>query len=352
MGNRETTATGTSLAGRRCLVTGGAGFIGSHLVEGLLQAGAGQVRVLDNFANGKRENLAAVADDPRLSVLARSVLDEEAAAVACRDVDVVFHLACLGVRHSLHAPMANHRVNAEGTLIVLEAARRANVGRFVYVSSSEVYGTARYAPMDEDHPTRPTTVYGAGKLAGESYARAYFETYGLPTVMARPFNNFGPRSHFEGDAGEVIPRFIVRALGGRALVIFGDGTQTRDFIHVSDTVLALLAIATDERCVGKTLNIGRGEEISVSALADVVLRVTGQAGQRPSYEAARPGDVLRLCADTGKLRSLIDFTPRVSFAKGLAELVAWFRSHPEAVRLEQPVRNWETAGGPPGRTAA
>ena len=198
-------ARNETLTDQTVLVTGGAGFIGSHLVTVLLEGGAREVRVLDNFATGRHANLDHLRNDPRLCIHEGSVLDDAAAAHSCAGVDVVFHLACLGVRHSLHAPLENHRVNAEGTLIMLEAARHAEVGRFVHVSSSEVYGTARYTPMDEEHPTCPTTVYGAGKLAGESYARAYFATYSFPTVVVRPFNNFGPRSHFEGDSGEVIP---------------------------------------------------------------------------------------------------------------------------------------------------
>lgn len=331
----------SALAGKDVLVTGGAGFIGSHLVEGLLRYDVRQVRVLDNFANGKRDNLTAVAHDPRLIVQEASILDAQAVADACRGAPLVFHLACLGVRHSLHSPLLNHRVNAEGTLRVLEAARLAGVRRFVYVSTSEVYGTARHAPMNEEHPTRPMTVYGGGKLAGESYARAYFETYGFPTVMVRPFNNFGPRSHFEGDAGEVIPRFLTRALAGLPPVIFGDGSQTRDFIFVTDTVRALLLLAADDRCVGQTLNVGRGSEITVHELAERILQATGRTELRPEHEPPRPGDVLRLCADTSKLRALTGFQPKVSFADGLAQVVAWFRSQADAREAApQPVRNW------------
>ena len=169
----------------------------------------------------------------------------------------MFHLACLGVRHSLHDPIENHRVNADGTLVLLQAALQAEVSMFVHVSSSEVFGTAQYAPMDEQHPTWPETVYGAGKLAGEASARAHFRTYGMPVVVARPFNTYGTRSHFEGDSGEVIPRTIVRALCGRPALVYGDGTQTRDFMHVSDTVAGLVALAS-ARAVGRTVNLGSG----------------------------------------------------------------------------------------------
>jgi UDP-glucose 4-epimerase len=336
----------SDLKDQTILVTGGAGFIGSHLVDGLLQRDVRQVRVLDNFANGKWENLDQVSSDRRLAVYEQDLLNGGVAGMVCRDVNVVFHLACLGVRHSLHAPLHNHRVNAEGTLLLLEAARQAGVRRFVYVSTSEVYGTARYAPMDEEHPTRPMTVYGGSKLAGESYARAYFETYGFPTVMIRPFNNFGPRSHFEGDAGEVIPRFLLRALAGQPPIIFGDGTQTRDFIFVTDTVRALIESASNDRCIGQTLNVGSGTEISVNELARWAIEASGQRHLKPQYQPPRPGDVLRLCADTSKFQALTGFQPRVSMVEGLARVAAWFRMQSEAegiLKLPQPVRNWEAA---------
>src|SRR5205807_8697625 len=145
------------------------------------------------------------------------------------------HLACLGVRHSIHSPLENHEVNATASQHLLEEAKKADVRRLVYVSSSEVYGTARWAPMTEEHPTFPMTVYGASKLTGECYTRAYHRTYAFPTVVVRPFNTYGPHCHHEGDSGEVIPKFMLRCMAGRSLVIFGDGTQTRDFTYVSDT---------------------------------------------------------------------------------------------------------------------
>src|SRR5208283_3408103 len=163
-----------------------------------------------------------------------------------RDIDLVFHLACLGVRHSIHAPEENHEVNASATLKLLSAARSAGVRRFVYVSSSEVYGTARHVPMTEQHPTFPMTAYGASKLAGECYTRAFYETYRFPTVVVRPFNAYGPRCHHEGDCGEVIPKFLLRCLVGQPLMVFGDGRQTRDFTFVADTAAGILAAGTSD----------------------------------------------------------------------------------------------------------
>jgi UDP-glucose 4-epimerase len=213
----------------RILITGGAGFIGSELIRQLAARGD-RVVAVDNLVNGRRENLEGLIPD-RVELVVADIRDRDWMAELMRGVDLVFHLACLGVRHSIHAPDENHEVNATATLGLLEAARAAGAGRFIYVSSSEVYGTARRVPMTEDHPTFPMTVYGASKLAGECYTRAFYETYGYPTVVVRPFNAFGPRCHHEGDCGEVIPRFLLRCLAGRPMIVFGDGTQTRAISH-------------------------------------------------------------------------------------------------------------------------
>jgi UDP-glucose 4-epimerase len=338
----------TTLDGARALVTGGAGFIGSHLVEELLlRRGAAEVRVLDNLRNGNLDNLAEVADDPRLAVQVGDICDEAAVEQALQGVDVVYHLACLGVRHSLHDPLENHRVNAEGTLLLLERARAAGTGRFVHVSTSEVFGTAQYAPMDERHPTWPETVYGGSKLAGEAYARAMFRTHGMPTVVARPFNTYGPRSHFEGDSGEVIPRTIVRVLCGLPPLVFGDGEQTRDFTHVSDTVAGLALLGESDEAVGRTVNLGSGSEMTVNELCRLVTEHAGLPGLAAEHLEPRPGDVRRLLVDPTVMRELTGFTPQVDFEKGIADLVGWFQTRPQSpqemlARIED--RNWAGDG--------
>ena len=315
----------TAIAGTTVLVTGGAGFIGSHLVDTLLARGAAAVTVLDNLANGSANNLAHLAGDPRFSFVEGDIRDEDAAVSALAGVDTVFHLACLGVRHSLHDPFENHDVNASGTLNMLMQARRLGVRRFVYVSTSEVFGTAQYAPMDERHPTWPETVYGGGKLAGEAYARAFFRTYGMQTVVVRPFNTYGPRSHFEGDSGEVLPRTIVRVLAGLRPVIFGDGEQTRDFMHVSDTTRALALIGESDAAIGQTINLGSGTEITMTDVCRTVAVKSGRPDLAPEYLDARPGDVRRLIGNAAFVRSLTGFEPSVSFDEGVAELIDWFR---------------------------
>ncbi len=311
------------IASRNVLVTGGAGFIGSHLVDAL---GDCRVRVLDDLSTGKPANLAHHQGQANFEFVEGSIVDRATIDRALDGVEVVFHLACRGVRHSLGNPHQNHEVNATGTLLLLEAARRHNVQRFIHVSSSEVYGTAQYAPIDERHPTYPETVYGAAKLAGDCYARAYFRSYAFPTVVVRPFNNFGPRSHYEGDCGEVIPRFAVWALNGERPVIFGDGEQTRDFIYVEETAYWLRRAAECDALVGHTINIGSGEETSVRQLAELVYDVVAQGAAQPDFQPPRPGDVRRLLADVTFARQTLGLETRIKLREGITRLVAHLRS--------------------------
>jgi len=323
------------------LVTGGAGFIGSELVRQLAAKGS-DVTVVDNLVNGRRENLL---DLPQESVRleAEDIRNTARMRVLMKDVQIVFHLACLGVRHSIHSPRENHEVNATATLDLLWAARKAGVKRFVCVSSSEVYGTARSVPMTEDHPTFPMTVYGAGKLAGECYARAYHLTYGYPTVVVRPFNAYGPRCHHEGDSGEVIPKFLLRCMTGKPMIVFGDGTQTRDFTFVSDTARGILLAGMANEAVGQTINLGQGSEISINDLAGEVARVVGRSDAEVLHEQSRPGDVLRLYADSAKARQSLGFQPTVSLQQGLTRLKQWYDGldvKPEELLKDEITRNW------------
>lgn len=325
---------------QKVLVTGGAGFIGSALVRQLAETGT-QVLVVDNLVNGRRENLDEVLG-PAVELHVDDIRDATRMDVLLKGVDLVFHLACLGVRHSIHAPRENHDVNATATLGLLEAARRHQVQRFVYVSSSEVYGTARWAPMTEDHPTLPLTVYGAGKLAGECYARAFHHTYGFPTVVVRPFNSFGPRCHHEGDSGEVIPKFMLRCLAGEPMMIFGDGSQTRDFTFVEDTARGIRLSGLTEAAVGQTINLGQGREITINSLAAEVAAVTGRH-TAPVHLEPRPGDVMRLIADSTLARTMLGFSPTVSLREGLNRLKAWYEQSgrsPEEMLAEEVVQNW------------
>jgi len=327
---------------QRVLVTGGAGFIGSELVRQLSGRGF-SVCAVDNLVNGRRENLDGVLGDS-VELVVEDVRDGKSMATLLRDMDVVFHLACLGVRHSIHSPLENHEVNASATLGLLNAARTNGVKRFVYVSSSEVYGTARTAPITEEHPTLPMTVYGASKLAGEAYTRAFWETYRYPTVVLRPFNAYGPRCHHEGDSGEVIPKFMLRCLAGKPMVIFGDGTQTRDFTFVGDTAGGILAAALSDASIGQTVNLGSGKEIQVRELANTIAQTLGRPNAEIIQVEPRPGDVLRLLADSSKAKRLLNFEPTVSLRDGITRLRDWYRSQgksPEELLEREVVRNWE-----------
>ncbi len=333
----------SELTNKRVLVTGGAGFIGSHLVDALLEEGC-YVKVIDNLANGKLENVHHHEGNERFKFFRGDITDPFDVALAMEGIEIVFHLACLGVRHSIKHPFETHRVNAEGTLFVLQEAYKAGVQKFIYCSSSEVYGTAEYIPMSESHPTHPCTIYGASKLAGEAYTRAYYNTYGLQTVIIRPFNTYGPRSHHEGDAGEMIPKSIVRTLNGQPVVIFGDGSQTRDFTYVRDSVQGIVEIAKSDHAIGCTLNMGSGFEISMKEVAENILEMTGEVSSHIRYLEKRPGDVLQLYADSTELYNLIGWRPKTPFKEGLLQTIQWFQSRPEGIASllqQEKVVNWE-----------
>jgi UDP-glucose 4-epimerase len=326
------------------LVTGGAGFIGSELVRQLAARGD-RVVIVDNLVNGKRENVEEILSS-RVTLLTTDVRDLDALRPRLAGAKAVYHLACLGVRHSVHSPLENHDVNATATLNLVAAAREHDVPRFVYVSSSEVYGTARWVPMTEEHPTFPCTVYGASKLAGECYVRAYHKTYDYPTVVVRPFNTYGPRSHHEGDSGEVIPKFMLRCLAGRPLLIFGDGTQTRDFTYVSDTAAGIILAGEHERSIGQTINLGFGAEVTINDLARQVADVVGRRDAVIQHDIPRPGDVLRLYAEMSQAKALLGYEPRVPLRDGLAKLLEWYRasgSSAEKLLENEIARNWNIA---------
>jgi UDP-glucose 4-epimerase len=327
----------------RVLVTGGGGFIGSHVVDLLVAAGK-KVIVLDNFSTGKIQNIKHHLDSDSITLVKGSVTDPFDVAKALQGVDTVYHLACLGVRHSIAHPFENHRVNSEGTLLLLQEALRLGVKRFVSISSSEVYGTAEFTPMNENHPVRPHTVYGASKLAGERYAMAYHDTYGMNITVVRPFNAYGPRSHYEGLSGEMIPRSIVKALSGEAPVVFGDGKQTRDFTYVEDTARGILAIGECEATNGATLNLGTGSELSMIAVAEMILNKTERSSIGIRHLDPRPGDVKRLCADVSELRKFLDWRPSISFEEGIQRTISWLKEQPEGSNMlaaQASDINWE-----------
>ena len=330
------------LTRKKIIVTGGAGFIGSEVVRQLTRRG-NKVFVVDNLVNGTEENLAGIPED-MMELVISDIREIDKMRVLMKESSMIFHMACLGVRHSIHDPYENQDVNATGTFNLLMAAKEKEISRFVYVSSSEVYGTAKNVPMTEDHPTFPMTVYGSGKLAGECFTRAFYRTYGYPTVVIRPFNTYGERCHHEGDSGEVIPKFILRAMAGKEMVIFGDGTQTRDFTYVGDTARGIIDIGESPRTLGETINLGSGMEINMNVLAETVKKVVGNPNVCIKHIKQRPGDVLRLFADTQKAEDIIGFKTTVDFEEGLRKVKKWYEEKHESYEellKDESIINWD-----------
>ena len=309
---------------KRILVTGGAGFIGSHLVDALSENN--HVVVLDNFSSGKRENIEHHEGNPNVEIVTGDVRDKTLLYKVTRDIDAVYHLAVQCLRVSIKDPEINHEVNATGTLNLCMASLENSVKRFVYISSSEVYGTAVKVPMDENHPCEPITVYGASKLACEAYALAYHRTYRLNSLVVRPFNTYGPRAHFEGVYGEVIPKFVLRVLNNMPPVIFGDGSQRRDFTYVTDTVMGIIMASECDDMIGQTVNIANGSEVSVNTLAEIITKKLNKKNLNSVCEKNRPGDVMRHFADVSKAKRLFNFTPQINIEKGIELYIDWFKS--------------------------
>jgi UDP-glucose 4-epimerase len=331
------------LKNSRVVVTGGAGFVGSHLVDRLLSAN-NEVLVIDDFSSGSLKNLAQHNNDDRLHVEAADIGDESAMMTLIKGANCVFHLACQNIRLSLHQPTLVHEVNATGTLNILKASAAARVERFLYCASSEVIGSAFSVPIPEDYFFCPETLYGASKLAGEYYTQVFHRSGWLNTVIARPYNNYGPREHYERETGEVIPIFILRALAGKAPIIYGDGKQTRDFVYVTETTDLLVKLVESVKTEGGTFNICRGEEISILRIAQLVCDLIG-INTEPLHFPQRPSDLLRLCGDPSRLKKVLGVAPRISIGEGLKFTIDWFRHNvpiTEGVLESIEPENWKT----------
>ena len=331
-----------TLRDTKVFVTGGAGFIGSHLVDELVARGNAVV-VLDNLSTGSREHIARHEASKAVTFIHGDVADAGACRRAVAGCQAVFHLATRNVRLSLAQPTTVHDTNATGMLEILKAAAAGAVARFVYMSSSEVLGTAVEVPMKEVYPYAPETIYGASKLAGEYYTSVFHRAGWLDTMVVRPFNNYGPREHYEGDKGEVIPRFILRTLAGLAPTVFGDGLQTRDFTYVTDTARLTVKLAECDAALGRIVNVCTNRETSVREIAETVVKLVG-ADVAPEYLPGRPSDVLRLYGDNSLLAELLGETPDVGLEEGLEKTIAYFREtvpDPAAWAKEDEPRAWE-----------
>lgn len=303
------------------LVTGGAGFIGSHIAEALLARGD-RVRVLDNFSTGFASNLADIAD--RIEIHTGDITDSADVARAVAGVDCIFHHAALAsVPRSMEDPLASHQACATGTVMVLDAARRAGVRRVVYAASSSAYGDQPQSSKRESDLLDPLSPYAAAKLAGEMYCKAFYKSFGLETVGLRYFNVFGPRQDPNSPYSAVIPIFIAKLLEGVSPRIYGDGEQTRDFVYVANVVHANLLASTADKAPGQVVNIGNGRSISLNALLGKLQRITGR--EIPAiYDPPRTGDVRDSLADITMAQALLGYEPVIDFDAGLMKTVAYF----------------------------
>jgi dTDP-glucose 4,6-dehydratase len=310
------------------LVTGGAGFISSNFIRHLLEHTPYEVVSLDALTYaGNLENLADLLAHERLSFVQGDICDARLVRELVSGVDVIVNAAAEShVEKSIEDGAAEFvTTNVEGTQILLDAIRETPVERFVLVSSSEVYGTAERVPMDEEHPLNPRSPYAATKAGGDRLAYAYFVTYGLPVVIARPFNNYGPRQHPE----KVIPRFITQALADEPLTIHGDGHASRDWLFVDDDAEAIESIieAPLDRVAGQVLNVATGVDIPVAEIADRVLDLLGKPASLKTHLDERPGQVDRHLGSTAKISELTGWRARTSFDEGLERTVAWYREN-------------------------
>jgi UDP-glucose 4-epimerase len=317
-----------TVRGKRVIVTGGAGFIGSHLVDLLIEEGAAEVTVLDNFFLGKEANLqTARATLPGLHVLNVDASDRDAlrqAFAKAGPVNVVFDLAVIPLPTSLERPQFCFDTNVRITSELCELLREQRYNTLLHFSSSEAYGSARTVPMSEDHPLDPLTPYAASKAASDHLVRTYAATFNVDALVVRPFNNYGPRQNDQQYAG-VIPTMLRCAQEGREFTIFGDGLQTRDYIYATDTARAALELYSCPEARGRVVNLGSGQEIS---MLELKTRIEGILGREIpfAHRSPRPGDVRRHLADTTLLRELIDFKPRVTLEEGLQKTVEYYLS--------------------------
>lgn len=309
------------LSSKKLLVIGGAGFVGSHVVDQLTQESVREIVVLDNFVRGTRANLRQATQDDRVRVVEGSITNVELLRDLMQDTDYVFHLAALWLYECVHQPRAALEVNVVGTYNVVEAAQQAGVKKVVYSSSASVYGDAVEVPMTEDHPFNNRTMYGATKIAGEQFFRVFYEQHGLDYVGLRYMNVYGPRMDYKGTYVSVIMKVLDRIKQGLPPVIFGDGSQSYDFIHVEDVaranILALKSDATDD-----FFNVGMGVKTTINELVHLLLRITG-SDLKPEYRPQEQMFVTHRVGSTEKAEAELSFRAKVPLEEGLRSVVKW-----------------------------
>ena len=307
------------------LITGGAGFIGSNMVRFLLDKGQ-KVRVFDNFATGKRENLAEVAD--RIELIEGDIRDIDAVRRAVEGIDVVYHLAALGsVPRSVKDPATSHDVNVNGIVNMLIAARDAKVRRFIFSSSSSVYGQSKVLPQHEGLLLSPISPYGATKAAGEIYCKAFYATYGLQTICLRYYNVFGPRQDPTSQYAAAIPLFVSLLLRDKAPTIFDDGEQSRGFTYIENIMQANWLAANAKETHGEAINISTKNAVTVNTVVNTIRKLMGKEHIKPVYVPPRPGDIKHSLADVTKAKELIGYEPLINFEEGIAKAINWYKEN-------------------------
>lgn len=306
------------------LVTGGAGFIGSNIVERLLELG-NEVRVLDNFSTGKKENLVDFIN--KIDLVEGDLSDYKTAQESVSGVEFVLHQAALpSVPRSIADPIKSNQANVVGTLNLLNAARKQKIKKFVYASSSSVYGNTPVLPKKEDMRPGPLSPYAVSKLTGEYYCQVFNHVYGLPTVMLRYFNVFGPKQDPKSQYSAAIPKFICLLLEGKVPDIYGDGQQSRDFTYVENVVAANILAALSKNGKGEIINIACGCQITVNRVFEII-RDELSLEIKPNYADSKTGDVMHSLADISKAKSLIGYVPKVSFDQGIVKTINWLKTH-------------------------
>lgn len=314
-----------TIEGKNILVTGGAGFIGSHLCDELLIKGANKVVCVDNFFLGKLENIADAMkhdnfvlyrDDCRHFGVMQSIMEKE-------NVEVVFNMATIALNYSFFNPFDAYMDNVEIANTLLELLKVGSYRTLIHTSSSEAYGTAQYSPMDENHPIDPTTPYAAGKAAADMMIHSFSKVLDMDISIIRPFNNYGPRQNAEGPLAGIIPATARNLKLGGCPIVNGDGEQTRDFIYVKDTVRGLILAYEQEESRGKIINLGSGIDISMNYLLERICEYMGYSGEW-KYKEARTSDVRNLCANIDRAREVLGFVPQMKFEDGIRETLDWY----------------------------
>jgi len=304
----------------RILVTGGAGFIGSHLLDELVKEGF-EVTVFDDLSTGRIENISHHLEKRKIRFIEGDVRRRKDVEEALEGVEVVFHLAAItSVPYSIRHPKITYEVNVDGTRNLLEACLRSSVEKFIYLSTCAVYGEPKYLPVDEKHPTNPISPYAKSKLKAEQACMKFQEAYGLKTTIFRPFNIYGSRQRNDWYGG-VIANFIKRLRRGKQPLIYGDGKQTRDFIYIDDAIRAFMTALNHNDAVGRTFNIATGIPTSINQLAQLLIELLGAEGIKPQHTSPRQGDIRHIYANIEEAKSRLGFKPRVSLKEGLTSLI-------------------------------